>query len=247
MRFRSVSGLLLALGAALSCGGHYTSSGRDEASGAGAGSTSGGKPSSGQAASGGKPSGRPVDRGGTSSSAGSVSVGGSVIGTAGVAVGGACGTGPIGCTDGFVPVFDGRGCFNACVPGECLNAVCQPEPCDPGTHLEQPADQCCPICVSDVKLDCDEAKLEYLKLRAAVIAKYQKLGCSQDWECGAFFESNRCYQSCGTPIPRSQRDLAEEDTSNWAAAHCYVCPEVAPTPCPMLPAPVCVDGTCQIP
>lgn len=240
----------------LACGGRVIELPKDTAAGGGAGtagSGSSGLHSIDEHIAG---AGGATTNGGATSSHGARSSGGAAASSAGGhAPGGATGTGgsvclclDIGCAPGYAPVPP--------APGECCSTECKLDcsgvgcsaidlDCKPGWHVGNLPDECCPLCVPNVPIPCDEAIKRYDAFREERIAQYQALGCEPAGACAIFGESNRCRQTCGTPIPLKGRDFIEEDLGNFAADYCTACPKPLPVPCPAPPLSRCLDNVCS--
>ncbi|HVY31464.1 MAG TPA: hypothetical protein VHB79_33150 [Polyangiaceae bacterium] len=229
----------------LSCGGRVLERSSDANGGApsnGGALSSGGAPSKGGMPShGGAPAkgGAPSNHGGAIASAGSAP-------TAGM---GPCLCLDIGCSPGFAPVPP--------APGQCCSSECRLDctgvecsaidlDCKTGWHVGTLPDECCPLCVPDVPIPCEEAMKRYDAYREERIANYQMISCEQPGNgCSFFGEDNRCRQTCGTPIPYKQRDFIEEDLGNFAADYCSQCPKPYPIPCPAPPPSRCINDVCS--
>lgn len=147
--------------------------------------------------------------------------GGSRAGTSTMGMAGECACPDIDCRAGYEAKPNPNGCCSVCVPST--------DPC---------ADGSC-------EMACAEAKAKYQELRQQVLMKYQAPACGMPSGCFLFQEDNRCAVTCGTPIPRTMRDFAEEDLYNFAFENCGVCPELPRPDCPPNPPAVCLDDVCQ--
>lgn len=239
---------LLAFGVAAACGGH-TANDTDETTNV-AGSTNSkqkdpapaGK-ASGQGGSDGSSGGTGS---GATSSGGQVDVAGAAtLGVENAAgAGGSCHCDPeMQCDPGYV-VSEEPGKCCRCVL-DCLSVGCVELDCPAGTHEVQESWECCPSCVEDEPLSCEEAKQKYDGKRSELVSQAQSVGCKVDDDCSRFWEQNRCNQTCGAPIPEAAREALEDELDAFAEDNCSNCPEPDPIPCARPLPPTCVDGACQ--
>lgn len=150
----------------------------------------------------------------------------------------------IGCGEGYVRRPDPNNCCGTCVL-DCEDVSCTEQDCQSGSHAEQLAGECCPVCVMDDAVPCAQAQKLYQDFRAQLLASYEGQSCLQETECTTFWESNRCASTCGTPVGLDARDSFDEELSAFAEQTCTSCPAPTPIPCPMHPALRCVDGNCE--
>jgi hypothetical protein len=165
-----------------------------------------------------------------------------VAGAAGAA--GACSCeDDIICEPGFVVSQDPAKCCRCVL--DCLSVGCVEVDCPEGSHAIQEDDACCPSCVLDQPLSCDEAREKYDYLRTLLLADAGSVLCTTDEDCSRFEEDNRCSVTCGTAVPVAELDAIEEQLSDFAEHSCTNCPKQQPIPCGR-PFPArCVDGACQ--
>lgn len=150
----------------------------------------------------------------------------------------------IGCGLGYVSQPDPDGGCGVCVLA-CGDVACTEADCPPGSHVEMRDDECCPVCVKDDALPCEEAQKLYREFRAQWLAEYDGQSCLQEPECSILWEHNRCSATCGTPLGLDARNRVEQELSAFAEETCSSCPSPVATPCPTPPALTCVEGNCQ--
>ncbi|MEI9951835.1 MAG: hypothetical protein WDO74_23345 [Pseudomonadota bacterium] len=216
----------LGLGASLlvACGGRYQATAQGEDDPVSAGSSSGGS------SSGGAPS---------------MGRGGSAPARAGASGDGACNN--VNCTTADCPA----GSVPVLAPGACCatcESSCPPCPkvaCGTGSHFEQPADTCCPICVDDWSSACQMGVQTYSAQRTAMLKKYS-LGCSRSSECVTIAPVNLCEHGCSYgALWYGVADSFESNLSDAADMYCASCPQVPVPPCAPPPMARCINGQCQ--
>jgi len=175
--------------------------------------------------------GGPNATGGSASQAGGKSgTGGSKAGRAGAGSVGGTTASTGGTAGGKAGASGGGGC------------ACDPIGCAPGYRRVPNADGCCYHCEKDDSM-CDVARQDYAQFRAAVVAKYNSLGCRIDSECTVYYDSNACGSSCGVPVPAAF--LQEVDSILTGYTTCNDCPPVPIPPCEPPALPRCVANRCQ--
>ena len=226
--------VLLALGAAVACGGRtrFLAPDRSEDMASSAGTASHGA----STGAGGKTS-----PGGSFSVAGTLSIGvGGRSNIGGTGVGGSstciCEL-PEECAPGYYRKIDPGTCCGSgpCVL-DCRDVSCIEIDldCRAGMHVGTLPGNCCDTCVPDNPPSCLEAQELYKQFRADTFGKYGALSCTPRG-CAIASESNRCSITCGTLVPAVGRDAIEEELELFAEATCSMCP--LPTKPVCLPKP----------
>jgi hypothetical protein len=247
---------LLALGVIAACGGHtgtMLAGGREDTNEVG-GSANAKQSDSDVSGAATARAGSSAASGGSASSGGSGSASGGArsstagapsVGTAGNAGSCTCRADPgeIACEPGYVLSLDPERCCHCVL--DCPSVGCLDLDCPAGSHEAQEDDECCPSCVMDQPLSCDEAQQKYDERRGQLLEKHESLGCVDDAGCAQFWEDNRCNLTCGTPIPIAAQVAIEDELETFAEGTCGNCPRQKPIPCARPLPSTCVDGRCQ--
>jgi hypothetical protein len=126
----------------------------------------------------------------------------------------------------------------------CATVSCPALACpSPGSHVEIPAGQCCPVCVPGYSQACNTAEANYSRDRQQYIQKYNSVPCNHDSDCLLVSEANSCVSNCGTALPVLTAMSFLGNISSDAMACNAACPPTPPPPCVQQVA-VCSNGTC---
>lgn len=156
--------------------------------------------------------------------------GGGKGGTISVGTGGAT-------TMGGAPIFGGSGTAGGC--------TCPPIACAPGYIAVPDPTGCCFHCQQDVE-GCEQAHVEYKRLRQDLLEKYRSSGCMTDADCAVYYEKNACEANgCPVILPGNTIMSFASNLENFAQTSCTGCFTEPLHPCEPVPPGLCRMGRCQ--
>ncbi|HKO51912.1 MAG TPA: hypothetical protein VJV79_29590 [Polyangiaceae bacterium] len=198
----------------------------------GNGSAAGGASDGGASASGGA-----ISDGGASANAGKGAATSGGAGQASRCEGVLCAAIPATCTK----IVQGpNDCCPTCPDTGC--DLCQEPNCEPGTHAEVIAGDCCATCIADPPDACAKGQEQYETMRSQLYEKYSSSGCKNSAECELAIEDNACSRSCPLVLPAQSVDNYLSNLNN-AASGCATCAEQPQPKCISVVA-ACVNGKC---